>query len=126
VDFFRELDFFFELDLLELFFFEDFFELDFFAGTFAPSLRASDSPIAMACFGFFTFLPLRPDLSLPRLNSCISRSTDFEALGLYFRFEDFFLAMFASVRTYVCVSRYVTERQKRVMWLLRSSLQERD
>jgi hypothetical protein len=92
-DFFRELDFFFEADLVELFFFEDFFALDFFAGTFAPSARASESPMAMACLRLFTFLPLRPDLSLPRLYSCISRSTDFDAFGLYFRFEDFFLAM---------------------------------
>jgi hypothetical protein len=108
-DFFRELDFFLELDLVELFFFEaffelDFLELDFFAGTFAPSERASESPIAMACFGFVTFLPLRPLFSLPRLNSCISRSTDFEAFGLYFRLEDFFLAMLASVHTCVPVA----------------------
>jgi hypothetical protein len=109
-DFFRDVDFFFELDLLELFFFAedffevDFFELDFFAGTFAPSERASESPMAMACFGFVTFFPLRPDFSLPRLNSCISRSTVFEALGLYFRLEDFFLAMLASVHTYVPVA----------------------
>jgi hypothetical protein len=103
-DFFLELDFFFALDLLELFFVEDFFFEDFFAGTFAPSARASESPIAIACLRLFTVLPLRPLLSLPRLNSCISRSTDFEAFGLYFRFADFFLAMLASVHTYVPVA----------------------
>jgi hypothetical protein len=41
---------------------------------------------------------------LPRLNSCISRSTVFEAFGLYFRLADFFLAMLASVYTYVPVA----------------------
>jgi hypothetical protein len=29
--------------------------------------------MAMACFGFVTFLPLRPDFSLPRFIACISR-----------------------------------------------------
>lgn len=49
--------------------------------------------MAMACFGFVTFLPLLPLFSLPRLNSCISRSTLFCALGLYLRprLDDFFL-----------------------------------
>lgn len=94
--------------MLELFFFDAFFEVDFFSGTFAPSARASDSPIAMACFRLFTLFPLRPDFNSPRLYSCISRSTAFDAFGLYFRFEDFLIAMFASVRTYMCVSRYVT------------------
>ena len=44
----------------------------------------------MACFGFVTFLPLRPDLSLPRFISCISVSTFFLADGEYLRLEDFF------------------------------------
>jgi hypothetical protein len=34
-----------------------------FEGMFAPDLRASLRPIAMACFGFFTFPP-RPRLNL--------------------------------------------------------------
>lgn len=41
--------------------------------------------MAIACFLLVTFLPLLPLLSLPRLNSCISRSTLFCALGPYFR-----------------------------------------
>ena len=53
-------------------------------------MRASDNPIAIACFGFVTFLPLRPDFSFPFFIACISRSTDFEALGLYLRPLDFF------------------------------------
>jgi len=31
----------------------------FFLGTFAPDCRASDNPIAMACFRLVTFLPER-------------------------------------------------------------------
>jgi hypothetical protein len=40
---------------------------DFFLGTFAPFLRASDNPMAMACFLFLTTPPLPPfpDLSVP-------------------------------------------------------------
>ena len=54
-------------------------------GTLAPERRASDNPMAIACFRLFTFFPLRPLFSLPRLNSCISRSTLFCALEPYFR-----------------------------------------
>jgi hypothetical protein len=62
-----------------------------FFGTFLPSRRASESPIAIACLRLFTVLPLRPDFSLPRLNSCISRFTSSPAEGEYFRRdEDFF------------------------------------
>jgi hypothetical protein len=38
-----------------------------------------------------TFLPLRPLFSFPLCISCISVSTCFPALGLYFRPEDFFV-----------------------------------
>src|SRR5206468_10635965 len=48
-----------------------------FGGTFAPCFRALDSPMAMACFRLFTFLPERPLFSLPRLNSCIALLTCF-------------------------------------------------
>ena len=37
--------------------------------------RASESPIAIACFRLLTFLPDRPDLRVPRFISCISRAT---------------------------------------------------
>src|SRR3954470_600517 len=42
-------------------------ELDFFEGTFWPFLRASESPMAIACFRLFTLPPLPPlpDLSVP-------------------------------------------------------------
>jgi len=61
----------------------------FFAGTFFPLRRASESPMATACLRLFTVFPLRPDFSFPRLNSCISRLTSLPALGLYLRREDF-------------------------------------
>src|SRR5579859_931770 len=63
---------------------------DFLAGTFLPAFLALDSPIAIACFGFFTFLPLRPDLSWPFFMAFISVSTLLPAAGEYFRRADFF------------------------------------
>lgn len=59
-------------------FFEPFFD-PFFdplrGGTFAPASRASESPIAIACFLLVTFLPERPLFKVPCLRSCIARST---------------------------------------------------
>src|SRR4051794_23700410 len=46
--------------------------------------------MAIACLGLVTFLPLRPDLSLPSFISLISVSTFLLAEGEYFRPEDFF------------------------------------
>ena len=46
--------------------------------------------MAMACFGFVTFFPLRPDFSLPCFMARISRSTSLPAEGEYLRPEDFF------------------------------------
>jgi hypothetical protein len=60
-----------------------FFEEDFLPGTFAPLLRASDNPIAIACFLLVTFLPERPLLSVPLLRSCIARSTFSDAFLPY-------------------------------------------
>jgi len=63
--------------------------------------------MAMACLGLVTFLPLRPDLSLPFFISLISVSTFLPAEGEYLRPEDFveedFLAdvFFAPVRFFV-------------------------
>src|SRR5919201_812406 len=54
-------------------------QLFFFLGTFFPARRASESPIAIACLRLFTFLPLRPLLSVPRLRSCMARSTFLDA-----------------------------------------------
>jgi hypothetical protein len=44
-------------------------------GTFAPDLRASDKPIAIACLRLVTRLPDRPLRSVPCLRSCIARFT---------------------------------------------------
>ena len=46
--------------------------------------------MAMACLGLVTFLPLRPDFSLPRFISRISLSTFLPEDGEYFRRDDFF------------------------------------
>jgi hypothetical protein len=46
--------------------------------------------MAMACLGFVTFFPLRPDFSLPCFIARISRSTSLPAEGEYLRPEDFF------------------------------------
>src|SRR5256714_4247864 len=58
-------------------FFEDFFFEDFFFGTLPPSFRASDNPIAIACFLLVTFLPDLPLFSVPSLRSCIAFLTFF-------------------------------------------------
>ena len=49
--------------------------LFFFLGIFAPDLRASERPMAIACFRFVTVFPDRPLLSRPRFISCMARST---------------------------------------------------
>jgi hypothetical protein len=56
-----------------------------FLGTLAPERRASDRPIAIACFLLFTFFPERPLRSVPRLRSCIVFFTFLDARLLYFR-----------------------------------------
>src|SRR5437660_5075537 len=67
-----------------LFFDEDFFfEEDFFRGTLPPAFRASDNPIAIACFLLVTFLPERPLLRVPFFRSCIAFSTFSEAFLPY-------------------------------------------
>src|SRR3979409_1331362 len=70
------------LFLDEAFFFADFFFEDFF-GTFPPSLRASDNPIAIACFLLVTFLPDLPLFRVPSLRSCIAFLTFFCAFFPY-------------------------------------------
>src|SRR6266446_2920036 len=59
-----------------------FFE-DFFFGTLPPSFRASDNPIAIACFLLVTFLPDLPLFSVPSLRSCIAFLTFFCAFLPY-------------------------------------------
>ena len=76
--FLRGADFFFAADFFlgaAFFLAADFFEGLFFVGTFPPAFRASDNPIAMACFRLFTVFPLRPLFSSPRFSSCNAFST---------------------------------------------------
>jgi hypothetical protein len=59
--------------------------LDFFLGTFAPLARASDKPIAMACFLLVTTPPLPPfpDRKVPRFLLRIALFTDLPAARPY-------------------------------------------
>jgi hypothetical protein len=60
---------------------------DFRFGTFLPFLRASDKPMAMACFRLLT-LPPRPPLPrlrVPRLRRRMALPTSFDALREYLR-----------------------------------------
>ena len=50
--------------------------------------------MAMACLRLVTFLPLRPDFSLPFFIACISRFTSLPEDGEYLRVEDFFAGDF--------------------------------
>jgi hypothetical protein len=55
----------------------------------APFFRASESPIAIACFLLLTFLPDLPLLSVPALRFFMARPTFFAAPLEYFRFFAF-------------------------------------
>src|ERR1700742_629021 len=70
---------FFAVFFLAAFFFEAFF------GTFLPSARASDSPIAIACLRLVTLRPERPLFKVPALRFFITRSTSADAFLEYFR-----------------------------------------
>jgi hypothetical protein len=52
-------------------------------GTLPPARRASERPMAIACFLLFTRLPERPLLSDPRFRLCIARFTFERALRPY-------------------------------------------
>src|SRR5689334_6734314 len=56
----------------------------FLLGTFFPAFRAWESPIAIACFLFFTFRPL-PLFSVPFLRSCIAFPTFLDDAFEYLR-----------------------------------------
>jgi hypothetical protein len=56
----------------------------------APFFRASESPIAIACFLLLTFLPDLPLLSVPALRFFMARPTFFAAPLEYLRFFAFF------------------------------------
>jgi hypothetical protein len=66
-----------------------------FLGTLAPALRASERPIAIACFRDVTtppFPPL-PERSVPSLSRCKAPSTLFVAALPYFLLEPFFFGI---------------------------------
>jgi hypothetical protein len=75
--------YFFAFRFLAVFFAVFFF--DAFFGTFLPSARASERPIAIACLRLFTFLPERPLFNVPALRFFITRSTSDDAFLEYFR-----------------------------------------
>jgi hypothetical protein len=61
--------------------------------------------MAMACLRLVTVLPLRPDFSLPRFISRISRSTFLLADGEYLRVEDFLELDFFAVVLFFALDR---------------------
>jgi hypothetical protein len=60
-------------------------QLDFFRGTLAPFLRASERPMAIACFRLLTVPPLPPfpDFKVPRFLRRITLLTDLPAAFPY-------------------------------------------
>src|ERR1700735_4579566 len=79
-----ESAYFFAFRFFAVFFFAAFFFEAFF-GTFLPSARASERPIAIACLRLVTFRPERPLFKVPALRFFITRSTSAEAFLEYFR-----------------------------------------
>ncbi len=63
----------------------------------APFSRASDNPIAMACFFDVTLRPL-PLLSVPFFRRCIALFTVFAAVSPYLRAPFFAVLRFAGLR----------------------------
>src|ERR1700683_3262190 len=71
------------------------FQLDFFRGTLAPFLRASESPMAMACLRLFTVPPLPPFplFKVPFFSRCIALFTllpaafPYRAISIFLRFK---------------------------------------
>src|ERR1700736_1465445 len=74
-------DYFFALRFLAV----RFFLAPFFGGTFLPSRRASESPIAIACLRLLTVRPDRPLFKVPAFLFFIARPTLADAFLEYFR-----------------------------------------
>src|ERR1700736_3820753 len=70
-----------------------FFFAALFFGTFLPSFRASERPIAIACLRLVTFLPLPPLFRVPRLRSCMAFFTFSPDALEYLRGMNVFLSM---------------------------------
>jgi hypothetical protein len=60
------------------------------AGTFAPFLRASEIPMAIACLRLVTFLPDLPEVNVPFFFLRIALATVFCAFFEYFAITFFF------------------------------------
>ncbi len=73
------------LVVLRLFFAVERLAVFFLGGTFLPSLRASERPMAIACLRLVTFLPDLPLFKVPALRLRRARPTFAEALREYFR-----------------------------------------
>ena len=71
--------------------------------------------MAMACLRLVTFLPLRPDLSLPCFISRISRSTFLPEDGEYFRLEDFLEPDFLAADERVLFFALARDREVRLL-----------
>src|ERR1041384_6997464 len=67
----------------------------FFLGTLAPFLRASESPIAIACLRLLTFPPRPPlpERRVPFFFRCMALFTLFPAALPYLRLDPFFLVV---------------------------------
>jgi hypothetical protein len=70
----------------------------------APFFRASDSPIAIACFRLFSVRPLLPDLSVRFFLLRIALPTRFDAALPYFRRLEGFRAAILLLRLDVMVT----------------------
>jgi hypothetical protein len=82
-------------------FFRNLGSIYFFLGTFAPFFRASDRPMAIACFLLLTrpAWPALPDRKVPLFRLCIALFTDFPAAFPYLAmFFSSFVLLFASAR----------------------------
>ena len=108
-DFFEPLDLFDEL--------LDFFDDDLRDGTLPPARRASEMPMATACFRLFTFLPERPLFSFPSPYSCITFETFFRAFDPYFAIAQNLRPQFVQM-----ASRRLTDCGLRISDCLRSAV----
>jgi hypothetical protein len=90
---------FFLAVFLAVFFFALFVTVFFvaFFGTFLPSARASDKPMAIACFLLVTFLPEPPLFSVPALRFFIARSTVAAAFFEYSRAMNAFSSLMKQI-----------------------------
>src|SRR5579863_4457600 len=96
-----------------------FYDCDFF-GTFAPFLRASESPIAIACLRLFTAPPLPPfpERRVPFFSRRTALSTALLAALPYLRPLDFlrepafFRAAISSSQKHFCAERSVSHNAK--------------